>query len=87
MTVQMAVRMDDQEAAMFKAITKALGTTPSDAIRMMVASFNRNGGFAQPMTLGLPAETLEAMAEADRMLEEGTGRFEDADSMFKSLGM
>lgn len=87
MTVQMAVRLDDKEASMFKAITKALGTTPSDAMRMMVSSFNRNGGFSQPMTLELPAETLEAMAEADVMLESGTSRFENAESMFESLGM
>lgn len=87
MTTQMAVRVDDNEAAKFKAITKALGTTPSDALRMMVSSFNRNGGFTQPLTLGLPAETLEAMTEADNMLSSDTAKFTDANTMFEELGM
>lgn len=39
------------------------------------------------MTIELPAETLEAMAEADVILESDVSRFENAESMFESLGM
>jgi DNA-damage-inducible protein J len=44
-TVQVATRIDEEQNRKFRAITKALGTTPSDALRMFIASFNAEGGF------------------------------------------
>ena len=44
-TVQFATRVDEKQAARFRELTKALGTTPSDALRMFVSAFNANRGF------------------------------------------
>ncbi|MDR1291906.1 MAG: type II toxin-antitoxin system RelB/DinJ family antitoxin [Clostridiales Family XIII bacterium] len=44
-TVQIATRIDEEQSRRFRTITKALGTTPADALRMFVASFNAEGGF------------------------------------------
>lgn len=35
----------------------------------------------------LPSETIEAMSEADEMLETGDGMFANPEEMFKSLEM
>ena len=55
MSVQLATRVDDDQAAMFREVTKRLGTTPSDALRMFVAIFNDVKGF--PYEVRLPKET------------------------------
>ena len=44
-TVQIATRVDEQQSRKFRKITKELGTTPSDALRMFIATFNAEGGF------------------------------------------
>ena len=45
MNVQFATRVSDEQARQFKAYTAALGTTPSDAMRILIAAFNQNKGF------------------------------------------
>lgn len=44
-TVQVAVRLDSQQNELFRSLTKQLGTTPADALRMFVYAFNAAGGF------------------------------------------
>jgi DNA-damage-inducible protein J len=44
-TVQLATRIDAAQSAQFRDITKRLGTTPADALRVLVTAFNRRGGF------------------------------------------
>jgi DNA-damage-inducible protein J len=53
--VQIATRVDADEVEKFRAITKALGTTPADALRMFVVTFNSRGGFPYETRLS-PAE-------------------------------
>jgi DNA-damage-inducible protein J len=43
--VQIATRVDAEQSHRFRALTRALGTTPSDALRMFIAAFNAEGGF------------------------------------------
>jgi DNA-damage-inducible protein J len=57
-TVQVATRIDEEQNRRFRAITKALGTTPSDALRMFIASFNAEGGF--PYETKLRTREIEA---------------------------
>ena len=38
--VQLATRVDDAVGETFKSLTKQLGTTPADAMRMFVMAFN-----------------------------------------------
>ncbi|MCL1797089.1 MAG: type II toxin-antitoxin system RelB/DinJ family antitoxin [Eggerthellaceae bacterium] len=61
--VQIATRIDEQESKRFREITKALGTTPSDALRMFVAQFNAEGGF--PYETKVKNFSLEAFDTED----------------------
>ncbi len=51
MTVQLATRVDDEQAKRFRAYTAELGTTPSDALRIFIAAFNRSKGFPYEIKL------------------------------------
>ena len=74
MSVQLATRVDDDQAARFRDITKRLGTTPSDAMRMFIATFNEHGGFPYAIRVVPQPEPFategEAADFADRMARE-----------------
>ncbi|MDO4289749.1 MAG: type II toxin-antitoxin system RelB/DinJ family antitoxin [Eggerthellaceae bacterium] len=78
------LRHDEKEA--FLATCDSIGTSPSNAIRMFVAAFNKRGGFpfdpANPY--GFSAETLAAMDDAasGRNLH---GPYGTVDEMFAAL--
>ena len=59
--IQLATRVSDDQARQFKAYTAALGTTPSDAMRILIAAFNQNKGF--PCEIRLKREDLVAAEE------------------------
>ncbi len=63
--VQIATRVDAEQARTFRELTELLGTTPADAMRMFIAAFNRAKGFPYSVNLqGAP--TVEAFDnEAD----------------------
>lgn len=56
--VQLATRVDDASGEMFKSITKRLGTTPADAMRMFVMAFNANQGFPYDVRLSSSSRAL-----------------------------
>ncbi|WEV64422.1 type II toxin-antitoxin system RelB/DinJ family antitoxin [Bifidobacterium sp. ESL0732] len=60
MTTQLATRVDDQQAALFKRTAQKLGTTAADALRMFVAAFNDNQGF--PYDVRLKSQAPEPFA-------------------------
>lgn len=78
MSVQLATRVDDTQAEMFRDVTKRLGTTPSDALRMFVAMFNDAKGFPYEVRLPRDAEPFDNERDATafasdmalRMLDE-----------------
>lgn len=78
------LRQDEKKT--FIETCDAIGTTPSNAIRMFVSAFNRRGGFpfdsANPY--GFSAETLRAMddAAAGRDL---SGPFRDVNELMAAL--
>ncbi|MBC8608885.1 type II toxin-antitoxin system RelB/DinJ family antitoxin [Bifidobacterium faecale] len=45
MVVQLATRVDDDQAEEFRETTKKLGLSTADALRMFVSSFNEYQGF------------------------------------------
>jgi DNA-damage-inducible protein J len=57
MSIQIATRVADDQAELFKETTKQLGTTPADALRMFVSAFNDYRGF--PYEVRLPKENAE----------------------------
>ena len=44
-SIQFATRISAAQAQKFKEYTAALGTTPSDAMRILIAAFIQNKGF------------------------------------------
>jgi DNA-damage-inducible protein J len=68
-TKQIATRIDEGQDRRFREITRAIGTTPSDALRMFIAAFNAAGGFPY-MPRVVPADDVEAFDS-----EEDAARF------------
>jgi DNA-damage-inducible protein J len=62
--VPVAARLDDAQARTFRQLTKELGTTPGDAIRVFVAAFNARGGFPFEVRKRVTAEPFATEAEA-----------------------
>lgn len=60
MSMQIATRVDDEQAALFKKTTRQLGTTPADALRMFISAFNDYRGF--PYEVRLPRNDVEPFA-------------------------
>ena len=50
-SMQLATRIDDAQGALFKETARALGTTPSDALRMFIVAFNHHHGFPYDVRL------------------------------------
>lgn len=74
-TVQFATRVEESQAERFRRTTAALGTTPSDALRMFVASFNACGGFPYDVRVEEPNEaSLESIREAEEIFASGSHR-------------
>ncbi len=79
-------KLRPNEKKEFLRITDSIGTTPSNAIRMFVAAFNKRGGFpfdpANPY--GFNKETLAAMDDAvnNRSLN---GPFDTVEEMWASI--
>ena len=64
MSVQLAARVDDDQAETFREITKALGTTPADALRMFISAFNDSRGFPYEVRLPREVEAFPTEREA-----------------------
>jgi DNA-damage-inducible protein J len=63
-TVQIATRVDEQQSRKFRELTQALGTTPSDALRMFIAAFNSEGGFPYDLKVKQSIEAFDNEDEA-----------------------
>lgn len=63
--IQVATRIDEAQGKKFRTITNALGTTPSEALRMFIAAFNATNGFPFDVRLNhQEAQAFETEAEA-----------------------
>lgn len=66
MTVQITTQTSNEQARRFQEITSALGTTPSDALRMFIAAFNERRGFPYEVRTNLDSPAVEPFtSEAD----------------------
>ena len=70
MTVQIATRVDDKQAELFRQTTKQLGTTPADALRMFINTFNDYRGF--PYEVRLPHTDTEPFSTEDEATSYAT---------------
>ena len=64
MVVQLATRVDDDQAEEFRETTKKLGLSTADALRMFVSSFNEYQGFPYQVRVRQVAEPFENEREA-----------------------
>lgn len=78
------LRQDEKDT--FQETCEAIGTSPSNAIRMFVSAFNKRGGFPfDPSNpYGFNAETLRAMDDAVTG-RDVSGPFDTVDEMFAAL--
>ncbi|MDM8270096.1 type II toxin-antitoxin system RelB/DinJ family antitoxin [Thermophilibacter provencensis] len=67
MSSQLATRVEDAEAARFREITRLLGTTPADAMRIFVSAFNAHRGF--PFEVRLAEPEVEAFTSEQEAAE------------------
>jgi DNA-damage-inducible protein J len=63
-TVQIATRVDEQQNRKFREITAAIGTTPSDALRMFITAFNAEGGFPYDLKIKKSIDAFDNEEEA-----------------------
>ncbi len=79
-------KLKPEEKQEFLRIADAIGTTPSNAIRMFVAAFNKRGGFpfdsANPH--GFNKETLEAMDDVENR-RNLIGPFDTVEEMWANI--
>ena len=84
--VNARVRSDERDT--FYRICEAIGTTPSNAIRMFVSAFNRRGGFPFDTSnpYGFNAETLQAMDDAVSG-HNLSGPYDSVEEMFAAMDL
>jgi DNA-damage-inducible protein J len=63
-TSQIGIRIDEIEKKEFEKTANSLGISPSSAIKMFIAKFNRDKGFGYPITLSNVAEIPEEVEKA-----------------------
>lgn len=69
------VKIDGDEKRLFTERTKALGTSPSNAIRMFVRAFNSQGGFPFDTSRPYAIKTAEdALDELESQLTGGKAK-------------
>jgi DNA-damage-inducible protein J len=59
--VQIATRVDETDYRQFETVSKQIGTTPANALRMFVSAFNQAGGFPYQPQVATP--TVEAFCD------------------------
>lgn len=61
---QIATRVEEEQAELFREMTKRLGTTPADALRMFVIAFNNRRGFPYEVRLTDDVEPFQTEEDA-----------------------
>ena len=67
MNIQFATRVTEDQARMFREYTSQLGTTPSDAMRILIAAFNQYKGF--PCDIRLQSAQTVKDSEASQVAQ------------------
>lgn len=87
-TATLNLKLPPEEKESFIEACAALGTTPSNAVRMFVSAFNRQGGFPFDLSnpYGYNQETVQAIEDtaARRNLSRP---FSTVDEMFDEIGV
>lgn len=76
-TVQLATRIEESQNQAFRDMTRRLGTTPADAMRVFVAAFNQHRGFPFDVRLGTEVEPFPTEDEATEFATRLSARLTD----------
>lgn len=81
-----SAKLRQDEKDIFQKTCEAIGTSPSNAIRMFVSAFNKRGGFPFDSSnpYGFNDETLQAMDDA-LTGHDVSGPFDTVEEMFEAL--
>lgn len=83
-TVLIHARVEPEIKEQAEILLKRLGVSTSEAINMFLNQIILNNGL--PFDVKIPnAQTLEAMAEGNFIIESGKGRFDNVEDMLKEL--
>jgi DNA-damage-inducible protein J len=84
MSTMLHVRMDEDLKEEGTRALRAMGLSPSDAVRILFRRIVDDQAF--PLDLKVPnRETQDAMAEADAIVRERRARFEEGEDLIDSL--
>ena len=75
---QVTTRLNEDEDRRFKETARAIGTTPSDALRMFVAAFNAAGGFPFTPRIRPTFEAFDSEDDAMRFATHLARKLSDA---------
>jgi DNA-damage-inducible protein J len=77
---QLATRVSEDEDRRFRETTRAIGTTPADALRMFISAFNAAGGFPYtPRVRRVEVEAFDSEEDAARFATRLARKMIDAE--------
>jgi len=74
-STQITAKVDKAQKAQFERITKSIGTTPANALKMFIIKFNNTQGF--PFELRMETQEAEDIADAN-IADKITQEMQDA---------
>ena len=84
----MNIRMDSEVKKKAEALFGEIGMNMTTAINIFLKQAIRENGIPFELKLNRPnTETIEALNEGKKIIEEGKARFDTADEMFADLGI
>lgn len=84
----MNIRMDSEVKKKAEALFGEIGMNMTTAINIFLKQAIRENGIPFELKINRPnTETIEALNEGKKIIEEGKARFDTADEMFADLGI
>jgi DNA-damage-inducible protein J len=73
-TSALNLRIENEEKKRFVSLTKQIGLTPSDAVRVFIHRFNHDQGFPFPVNVRyapMSSDEIDEMAQIEAAIEAG----------------
>lgn len=84
----MNIRMDAEVKRQAEALFSEIGMNMTTAINIFLKQSIRENGLPFELKISRPnSDTLEAISEGEKIIKEGTARFNSVDEMFADLGI
>ena len=87
-STSMNIRMDSEVKKQAEELFSKLGINMTTAINIFLKQSIREHGIPFELKLNVPNnETVAALNEGQKIIKNGTSRFESTDDMFRDLGI